>query len=267
VGDIYSKDGGVFGNVWDWRFTGTLHSITIAGKEGPTRSPTYSPTRSPSRSPSHSPTRSPSHSPTRSPTRSTPSLLPNPTRLSDGAKNDAKKGAPAKAACADDDAGVKAESGGKVTNCAEAAGMCKHGDYKATMEKLCPKACGLCIETCKDPFVSDPESWDCACHEIMVKRCKDSDEGFTGCYQRMLCASRRVCDSWKRQVCKGQVAMQADMQLDDAMTGKGLATGRLGWAPSPPPQAQGYAQGSPTVNPTEPPLADQGPTEHTCVDF
>jgi len=56
---------------------------------------------------------------------------------------------------------------------------------------------------CRNPFISDPESWDCACHEEMVKTCpsKESNSFDAGCYLSLLCANSKVCPSWKAQVC------------------------------------------------------------------
>jgi hypothetical protein len=55
---------------------------------------------------------------------------------------------------------------------------------------------------CKNPFVSDPESWDCACHENMLKKCPSSSGPFDpSCYQKLLCQNPRVCKDWKLKVC------------------------------------------------------------------
>jgi len=59
---------------------------------------------------------------------------------------------------------------------------------------------------CRNPFISDPESWDCACHEKMVKTCplkeSNSSNSFdAGCYFELLCANPKVCPSWKAHVC------------------------------------------------------------------
>jgi len=54
---------------------------------------------------------------------------------------------------------------------------------------------------CRNPFISDPESWDCACHEKMVKTCPSKDSFDAGCYLSLLCANSKVCPSWKAQVC------------------------------------------------------------------
>merc|ERR1719473_1616085 len=99
------------------------------------------------------------------------------------------------------------------------------------MKKLCPKTCGCCVETdsssCKNPFISDPESWDCACHEIMVKKCEGKD--FASCYREQLCQSRRVCDSWKRQVCNGK-----GRRAGRGRRRTGKAAARHGWAVATP---------------------------------
>lgn len=58
--------------------------------------------------------------------------------------------------------------------------------------------------TCYDPFVSDPESWDCACHKIMLEKCNTTDLAspkFTACYRTQLCKNPKVCQSWKEKVC------------------------------------------------------------------
>jgi len=177
-----------------------------------------------------------------------------------------------------------------------------------------PKRSALPPPPCKDPFNTDPESWDCACHEVMVAKCSGPNfDGvdFETCYRSLLCNNPHVCSSWKAKVCsctdsdedvktasEGKASgcaaavnqcpasndmrpskignlmrihcpktcqmpwcagQQADIELADAVTGKQRA--RLGWAPTPSYSAPSYsAPTSPTVNPTEPPLADQGPT-------
>jgi len=94
--NIYDANGGRFGNVWGWRFIGTLTGVTFnedgEATASPTNvpttlSPTYPPTRSPTRTPTEHPTTrppspSPSHTPTEHPTRTpTPTPTVNPTTL------------------------------------------------------------------------------------------------------------------------------------------------------------------------------------------
>jgi len=60
--------------------------------------------------------------------------------------------------------------------------------------------------TCRNPFVSDVESWDCACHEIMMDKCNlkgcgKGDDCFTTCYRAQLCGDPKVCQEWKEKVC------------------------------------------------------------------
>jgi hypothetical protein len=56
---------------------------------------------------------------------------------------------------------------------------------------------------CRDPFIMDPESWDCACHARMLELCSDS-ASFTTCYRNLLCSASDVCQSWKTAVgCPG----------------------------------------------------------------
>jgi len=57
---------------------------------------------------------------------------------------------------------------------------------------------------CEDPFISDPESWDCACHETMAKATGVTDLGtreFSAAYRSQLCKNLKVCDSWKAEAC------------------------------------------------------------------
>jgi len=59
---------------------------------------------------------------------------------------------------------------------------------------------------CRNPYLNDPESWDCACHETMVEKCKIKDCGkdkdcFASCYRTQLCNDKKVCSEWKRKVC------------------------------------------------------------------
>jgi len=94
--NIYDANGGRFGNVWGWRFIGTLTGVTF-NEDGeatasptnvpttlnPTMPPTPAPTRSPTEHPTtRPPSPSPSHTPTEHPTRTpTPTPTVNPTTL------------------------------------------------------------------------------------------------------------------------------------------------------------------------------------------
>jgi hypothetical protein len=56
---------------------------------------------------------------------------------------------------------------------------------------------------CRDPFMSDPESWDCACHDKIVEMCcpaggcDHTGTAFSDCYNTALCTSNDVCPQWK----------------------------------------------------------------------
>jgi hypothetical protein len=64
--------------------------------------------------------------------------------------------------------------------------------------------------TCRNPFLQDPESWDCACHQNMVQKCTDAAE-FVSCYQGLLCSNPEVCQSWKAIVgCSGSATTLLD---------------------------------------------------------
>jgi len=74
---------------------------------------------------------------------------------------------------------------------------------------------------CRDPHQTDPESWECECHEQMVAACplKVSDKALnflkrfstrrlgnlksfdTKCYRSRLCHNPTVCKSWKDKAC------------------------------------------------------------------
>jgi len=171
------------------------------------------------------------------------------------------------AGCVDDDAGMKEFSGGKAADCTAAANMCEDAQRGARVKELCPKTCGRCGTTaapttatptspshvpselkdpimCRDPHNSDPETWNCACHKIMTKKCtrildsnvgmaslnheefreeleslgKDSNETkrlihFSDCYQGLLCQHPKVCAAWKRKVCPCDRVMDNDNAL------------------------------------------------------
>ena len=73
------------------------------------------------------------------------------------------------AACADDDAGAKAASGGKVENCAAAKDLCQHGTMGSVVQQHCPKICGMCARV-----PNAPAPTEASCH--------DADSGSTPVY-------------------------------------------------------------------------------------
>jgi len=99
-------------------------------------------------------------------------------------------------------------------------------DIFAAGKRVCKKTCELCGEKlqpcpftttisptppaveggagCRDPFTSDPESWDCTCHKTMVNATGMTDftsAEFSARYRSLLCKHPKVCNSWKRKVC------------------------------------------------------------------
>jgi hypothetical protein len=76
--------------------------------------------------------------------------------------------------------------------------------------------------TCRNPWLSDPESWDCACHENIVAAC--AHQPFNSCYRAKLCTSNLVCESWKAASCAGQEYL---LELDAFLAGEAAAT--VGW--------------------------------------
>lgn len=94
------------------------------------------------------------------------------------------------------------------------------GASKAPLINTLPSKTKGDSKGCRNPFVSDPESWDCSCHEWMVAKCQGQD--FGTCYRNQLCKSSKVCASWKKRVgCNSGV-------LDLAVAGK-ESTG-VAWA-------------------------------------
>ena len=83
------------------------------------------------------------------------------------------------AACEDNDMGLLVESGRSDASCATDKRLCADEANGAIIHKYCRKTCGECkisIETkCRNPHLIDPENWDCACHEQMVKKCTVPD--------------------------------------------------------------------------------------------
>jgi len=54
--------------------------------------------------------------------------------------------------------------------------------------------------TCLDPAVEDPESWECNCMETLIKACGGIDEK---CFNRHMCGRKDLCDHWSRANCEG----------------------------------------------------------------
>jgi len=48
--------------------------------------------------------------------------------------------------------------------------------------------------SCIDPAVDDPESWDCECAKDMTTSCGGVDEA---CFKRILCGKAEICQTWK----------------------------------------------------------------------
>merc|ERR1712147_428879 len=96
------------------------------------------------------------------------------------------------------------------------------GDQAPALPQLKPGGNAVGVVTrdlplCKNPFISDPESWDCACHEQMVKKCNVPDltsPKFTACYRSLLCEHKDVCASWKAKACctDNNKAVQAESE-------------------------------------------------------
>lgn len=76
---------------------------------------------------------------------------------------------------------------------------------------------------CNDPFLSDPESWDCECHQTLVQKCGQTDVAAKAeCYRSHLCTLRSVCDEWKNAV--GCVAQQQTALLEAGRNATDSAT-------------------------------------------
>jgi len=71
---------------------------------------------------------------------------------------------------------------------------------------------------CNNPYFADPESWDCACHETMVKATQIKDLGsraFAAAYRSQLCKNLKVCDSWKAEACCKDNSKELRMELGE----------------------------------------------------
>merc|ERR1712072_391030 len=74
---------------------------------------------------------------------------------------------------------------------------------------------------CRNPFIMDPESWDCACHKIMtdkceLRKCGKGTDCFVSCYRRQLCSDPKVCSDWKKKVCTDK-CVDNDKALNKAL--------------------------------------------------
>jgi len=61
---------------------------------------------------------------------------------------------------------------------------------------------------CNNPFEADAESWNCQCHDVMLKEMKArgvtqslSTPEWSAAYRSQLCKNPTVCDSWKEEAC------------------------------------------------------------------
>eukprot|EP00747_Dinoflagellata_sp_TGD_P109573 gnl/TRDRNA2_/TRDRNA2_170732_c0_seq2.p1 gnl/TRDRNA2_/TRDRNA2_170732_c0~~gnl/TRDRNA2_/TRDRNA2_170732_c0_seq2.p1 ORF type:complete len:427 (-),score=39.62 gnl/TRDRNA2_/TRDRNA2_170732_c0_seq2:186-1466(-) len=64
------------------------------------------------------------------------------------------------------------------------------------------------VARCIDPEISDPEAWDCDCHEEMLHLCHEisNEHNVTGfstsaCIRAQLCQHSKVCKAWKDTHC------------------------------------------------------------------
>jgi len=83
---------------------------------------------------------------------------------------------------------------------------------------------------CRNPFLTDPESWECACHEKLMEICSGhTGTAFTNCYRNELCGSPLVCESWKcamvngaqmcpNHQCPGEQASLLESAADDLVS-------------------------------------------------
>jgi len=81
----------------------------------------------------------------------------------------------------------------KATGCSCSAGSCGTSDHSG--RRLLQDSDG-----CLDPSVSDPESWDCNCHDHLAEKCNNAgatSAQMPSCYQHYLCTLNSVCASWK----------------------------------------------------------------------
>lgn len=58
--------------------------------------------------------------------------------------------------------------------------------------------------TCVDPSVEDPETWQCNCLENMENECGGVDEV---CFRRLMCEEDLICSSWKTTHCATTAAV------------------------------------------------------------
>jgi len=125
--------------------------------------------------------------------------------------------------------------------CAEVRRFCADKTNGQHVQKYCPKTCGVCPTTtastksCRDPHRTDPESWECTCHEQMVAACPATESNKalnflktvsgrplgnltsfdTKCYRLRLCHNPTVCKTWKDKACP--VAEMKQFAEDEAL--------------------------------------------------
>jgi len=69
--------------------------------------------------------------------------------------------------------------------------------------------------TCVDPSVDDPESWECACLEHMITECEGANEE---CFNQLMCKNDSICCSWKQAHC------EASDHCQDSLVGQSNAS-------------------------------------------
>jgi hypothetical protein len=87
---------------------------------------------------------------------------------------------------------------------------------------------------CLDPSTSDPEAWECNCHQAMRDECgrrgvtvHAQHSAWADCFRMLLCEKPEVCQSWKGIACKsageetllqGSITSQDELGPDDLLS-------------------------------------------------
>jgi len=81
-------------------------------------------------------------------------------------------------------------------------------------------------ESCSDPAVDDPESWDCECLQSMKQTCEaeHSHLSLEDCLRTFMCNNVGVCEEWKEEHCEGSLVRGSAFQSMEATSGEDFAS-------------------------------------------
>jgi len=80
-------------------------------------------------------------------------------------------------------------------------------------------------ESCSDPAVDDPESWDCECLQSMKQTCEaeHSHLSLEDCLRTLMCNNGDVCEEWKEEHCEDSLVRGSAFESTEATSGEDFA--------------------------------------------